>query len=236
MEWFGLGGDIKGDAVKVLNGEKTLEEQLKSMIKQPVNKVASGISPVYKTPAELAFGKKSYPDVTKPSTIKDKPKYIADTLGVGNEFSKLTGRPTRPYKNSIKDFVMYSSDPQESSYWNILDVKRRFEEKTKGKGASSSSLSEKSLALYNYKLALRYKDDEAAQKYFKKYNDLGGSNKGLKISFDMMNPLYGLKGKEKTEFLNSLNERDKKRLELAVQYYDELKALNKEQKSIAKKK
>lgn len=227
LEWFGLSGDIKEEAKAVMNGDVTLQDQIKAMAQKPINKLASGVSPFIKTPFEVAFKKKSYPNVFEPSSIKDTPKYIADTIGLGTEFSKVTGRPTKPYSQRIKDILTYTNDPKESSYWNMIDKKNRFEEKTKGKGSASTVLSEKSLALYNYKLAIRYKDDKAAKKYHKKYMDLGGSNKGLKQSFNTMNPLYGLKGSAKRMFIDSLSESDKKKLELAIEYYDELLALEK---------
>lgn len=223
MEWFGL--DTASQDIKdLLNGKKTIGEQASDMIKSPINKVVSGVSPAYKTPAELLTGKKIYPDAFNSTPIKDKKQYLAQSFGVGKEFDALTGRPHKSYFGSFEEALLYKANPKESAYWETQDLKRKFLEKKTGKGSGSYSYSEKALALYNYKLALKYKDKEAAVKYLEKYKKLGGTPKGLKTSLGTMAPGYGIPEAGRTEFMKSLTPKEKAKYKLAKQYYMEVLA------------
>ena len=124
------------------------------------------------------------------------------------------GNPTKPryVLNTIKDALMYTSDPKEASYYNILNAKYRWLAKTQGENNSNFFQSEKSKALYNYKLALKYKDQKGAQKFLDKYMKLGGTAKGLNKSLSSMDPLYGLDETEQTEFFKNFNYKRKKKL------------------------
>lgn len=220
MEWFGM-GTITQDVKDVMDGKITLKEQAIKMSKQPINKIVSGITPLYKTPAELLTGRKTYPDVFKPSNIRDKGQYAAQSIGLSTEYNKLTGKPSRLYFKSLSDAVIYKSDPKESAYYQILDAKRNFDKKIKGDTGEMFFNSPKSNALYNYKLALKLKDTKAADKYLNEYSNLGGTEKGLTTSLKSMNPLYGLDKKEEKQFIEGLTTPEKNKLELAKQFYED---------------
>jgi hypothetical protein len=220
LEWFGL--DTAGQDIKdLLNGKKTIKEQLLDMVKSPVNKLASGVTPLYKTPAELATGQQLYPDVFSPKPIRDKGQYASQSIGLRKEYDLAADKPQRPYLDSWKDLFVYKADPEESAYWDFANIKSQFNKKKYGEGGSFTK-NDRSMALYNYKLALRYKDQAAAKKYLEQYKKLGGTSDGLKQSLQSMDPLYGVKVKDRKEFINSLTEADKKKLELARKYYKEV--------------
>jgi hypothetical protein len=220
MEWFGL-DTAQQDVVDMLNGKKTIQEQLIDMVKSPVNKALTSVSPAYKTPAELLTGKKLYPDVFKPTDIRDKAQYTAQTLNLRSEYDALTGKPHKPYLESWTDIATYKSDPKESAYWDMVGKKYDFIEKKTGESGGSFTKSKKSMALYNYKLALRYEDEKASEKYLKEYYNLGGTDKGLKQSLAALDPLYKL-SKNEGEFLKSLTLKEKEKLKLAQEYYKEV--------------
>jgi hypothetical protein len=219
LEWFGLDSPAN-DVRDFLNGKRTIKEIVVDMAKSPINKIVNAITPAYKVPAELATGKKLFPDVFKPSTVRDPADYIAQSLGLQNEFRALTGRPSKPYKESLAGLVEYRSDPEQAAYYYILDEKRRFLKKI-GKGGEGSFSSPRSESLRNYKLALRYKDKEAAKKYLTEYVLLGGTDRGLDQSLSSMNPLYGLNKDEQTVFIESLNGEDRERLVKALKFFTE---------------
>jgi hypothetical protein len=219
LEWFGLDSPAN-DVRDFLNGRRTIKEIVVDMAKSPINKIVNAITPAYKVPAELATGKKLFPDVFKPSTVRDPADYIAQSLGLQNEFRALTGRPSKPYKESLAGLVEYRSDPEQAAYYYILDEKRRFLKKI-GKGGEGSFSSPRSESLRNYKLALRYKDKEAAKKYLTEYVLLGGTDRGLNQSLSSMNPLYGLNKDEQTVFIESLNGEDRERLVKALKFFTE---------------
>jgi hypothetical protein len=76
--------------------------------------------------------------------------------------------------------------------------------------------------LYNYKLALRYEDEKAQEKYLKEYESYGGNAQQTIESVLTMSPYYGIKKDERAAFKASLTGKDKERLETAEQYFVEL--------------
>jgi len=74
------------------------------------------------------------------------------------------------------------------------------------------------------KTAIRYKDKEAALKYLDEYFANGGTAKGIAQSMDMLNPMYGYTGKDTMakgqEFVNSLSDDEKEKLQIAIDYYE----------------
>ncbi|MBP2638211.1 MAG: hypothetical protein H6Q72_4118 [Firmicutes bacterium] len=230
LEWFGLDTPVK-DIKDYLDGSRSMKEIAIDWGKSPVNKVAQGMSPFIKSPFEMLSGKKLYPDVFNPKTIHDNGQYIADSLGLGNEFKSLSKtdtaqalginpRPSKPYftENTGENFIYYKSDPSQVAYYNIQDKKRDFL-KDIGKGGDGDFSSPKSDALRNYKMALRLKDEQSAAFYLDQYTKLGGNKKGLKKSLDSLDPLSGLNKADKVKFKQSLNGEQLKELEKANIYY-----------------
>jgi N12 class adenine-specific DNA methylase len=221
LEWFGL-GQIDSDLKDVLNGKKTIKEQAIDMAKSPLNKVYSGLYPFIKLGGETLAGVTAYPDMFKMRTIRDRGEYLAQSFGLANEYKAIVGKPSRGYANSIMDFVAYRSDPKETAYYETLDAKRRYKESVTGKKDEGGSYkpSDKSNALYYYKLALRYKDKESTDKYLAEYLALGGTKKGYIESMQQLSPTYGIDNME--AFEKSLDPKEQAKLETAKKFYAEL--------------
>jgi hypothetical protein len=217
LEWFGL--DTAPHYVDAwFNGKMTLKDIAKDMAKSPVNVLSSIITPFVKTPAELATRKSLYPDVTRPGNIRDRGLYLARNLGLENEYIAITGKPSEGYKKSLTKVFVYSTDPGQVAYSAIFDLKNEFLKKN-GKGAEGFWLTPRGNALYNLKLAMRYKDKEATDKYLVEYFSLGGTQKGLKRSLDGMHPLSGMSQADKDSFVLSLNDDDRATLQKAINFY-----------------
>jgi hypothetical protein len=217
LENFGL-GDAPSQVVDVLHGKKTITEMALEIVKGPVNVFVSGLSPYYKLPAELATRQKSFPDVFKRGIIRDRGLYVAEQLRLGPEYKAIMGLPTKGYDEAIKSLFVYTADPDQSAYFAIMDLKRRYAEKA-GKGGEGYFITPRGDALYNYKLAIRFEDSDAAEHYFNKYIELGGTYQGFKQSLRAMHPLWGLNDFEKMEFVMSLDAEDTERLYKAIDYY-----------------
>jgi hypothetical protein len=220
LEWFGLDTLIQ-DINNLLMGRKTIGEQVSDMFVSPLNKLINGITPYIKNPAELLSGKSFYPDIREPRTIRDVGTYIADSLGVGEEYERIKGMPVNDnYLESWYKAFAYKSDPKANAYYRILDLKANFEKKELGQFQSYSySDSPKTKDLYYFKLGLKYGDKEAAKKYLKKYFEEGGTTKGLAKSLETMNPIYGLDEDELTQFATWLTPEERKDLKKAMEFY-----------------
>lgn len=222
LEWFGLESATQ-DVKDMINGKLTVRDFLVNAVKSPVNKVAGAITPLYKTTAEIATGQKLYPDVTKPMPIRDRKQHVASSLGLRSEYDVAAGKPHRPYFENLNDALLYKTDPEEQAYYSILDLKAKFKEKATGeKRTGGLYINKKSDALYNWKLSLKYGDDEARKKYIKEYFKLGGTTDGIKDSLGSLNPLFGIKKELQPAFVNSLDPKEKEKLRQAMKYYSEL--------------
>ena len=78
---------------------------------------------------------------------------------------------------------------------------------------------DKSNALYRYKQAIKFGDFKAAEKYLQKYKDLGGNMKAAKASIERGHPMAGIKVRYKKAFKDSLNPKDQKTLQRAIDWY-----------------
>ena len=216
LEWFGMSNATQ-DVKDMLNGKMTVQDFLVNIPKSALNKAVTGISPAYKTTAEVVTGQKIYPDITNPMPIRDKWQYASQSLGLKNEYDAVMGKPHRPYFDNLNDAVLYKADPGEQAYYSILNEKRKFKEK-KGEDSNSFFYTKRSNALYNWKLAIKYKDKKAEGKYLDEYFKLGGTVDGMMSSLESMDPLYGL-GDNLAEFVGGLSEKQKDKLNEAMKYY-----------------
>ncbi|MBR6603860.1 MAG: hypothetical protein IKK94_07580, partial [Clostridia bacterium] len=187
----------------------------------PLDKAWGMITPFFKMPIELVSGLNFYPSLTEPSAIRDKWQHFFNSLGVDDIYSELAGKPTKGWGEAVKGAFVYNYDYKESAYYEILDIKRRYQGDTDN---TIYGVDKKSNALYYMKKAVRYKDKEAALKYLDQYFENGGTAGGIKKSFTMLNPMYGFTGKDTAEkgvaFIASLTEDQKEKLKIAQDYYE----------------
>lgn len=226
LEWFGLDTPAK-TVTDYLNGKLTLQDVAKEIAQSPVNKLAQGVSPTIKTPAELFAGEQYFPDAFKPRKISDRTQYLAQAAGLGSEFKsfsrtdagKAIGIAPRPGERyNPETLLYYKTDPNRVAYSNIIDAKRKFLEKA-GKAGEGGFDTPKSQALKNYKSALKFNDKETAEYYLNEYKKLGGTKEGLKKSLEALDPLAGLNTKDKKVFLTQLTGKEREELAKAIKYY-----------------
>jgi hypothetical protein len=194
------------------------------MGKVPVNNLINSLSPFIKTPTEIWAGKSAFPDFTKPSIIRDPAQHAASSLGVKAEYDLLAGKPTSNlYDESWMDAVqgLRTVKSDETAYYRTLDLKRKFEKEKGATDAEGFYISDKSNALYNYKMSLRNNNAEAAKKYMDEYIELGGTKEGYLRSMQSLSPTAGL-GEYKDEFINSLTEKEKVDLDTATKLYNQM--------------
>jgi len=220
LEWFSI-DDAPQDISDFLNGRRSLKEILIDMAKAPVNVMWSGLSPVIKQPSELAAGKSTYPDVFRPKTIRDRYRYLAQSVGLENEYDAITKKPSKGYLKSLGNLLYYTIEPGQGAYSDTYDMKQRYLKRI-GKYGEGGFISPRSNALYYAKLAVRYKDIEAFKKNLADYIMLGGTREGLERSLEFLHPLSGLSKEDKVRFVASLNEDDKIKVARAIKFYDKV--------------
>ncbi len=218
LQWFGLESP-RALVRDYLNGHKSVAQVAVEMAKAPVNVLVQGFGP-QKTLVEVVTGKRLYPDLFEPGPVRNAGLHIAQSLSLGDVYSRLKGLPTRPFDPG--SLLHKVADPGEAAYYDILDAKQEFL-KSKGKpGGYRGSVSPTSQALYYLKLAARYGDREAFGKYLLEFANLGGSAKGLGTSLRNLNSLDGLTAPEAQEFITRwLDAEGRQRLATAERFYKE---------------
>ncbi|UCE83671.1 MAG: hypothetical protein JSV47_03885 [Deltaproteobacteria bacterium] len=219
-EWFGLDASPYYLS-QWYRGRMTLPEIAKDMAKSPVNVVVQGGVPFIKLAFEIATHQALFPDVFKPRTIRDEMEHIARSFGLENEYRALAGKPSRPYYESVPGLLIYTVDPFQAAYRDIMDEKTRYMERV-GKYGTGFWLNDRGNALYNARLALRYNDLDAAVKYMAEYIQMGGTLRGLKQSLQRLHPLSGLNKAEKIAFIGNLDARGLAQLVRALKFYEEM--------------
>lgn len=221
LEWFGVDAGSINNVKDILNGKKSVKEVAKEMAKGPVNKLVQGVNPLFKLPWELAFGRKAFPDIFEPSSIRDKGLHVAQSLGLTYLYRKIQGLPNKPFQDAVRNIFVYTNDPEESIYYKVLEAKYDYL-KSIGRNTEIYSRTPRSEALYNLKTALRYKDKQAAKKYFLEYIANGGDGSGLKRSLEYLHPLSGMNKDVTEDFLNTLTNKEKEELNVAIKFYHDI--------------
>jgi hypothetical protein len=223
LEWLNL--DASPTYVKeFMHGRMTARQIAKDMaLKSPVNKIVQGMTPFLKLGYETLTRRSFYPDLWKPGVIRDRGEYIARSFGMGSEYQAIFQKPSLGYAESLPENFIYKSDPLESAYWDIQGVKRRFKDSI-GEGYEGFFLSNRSMALYNIKRAIRYRDYKSADLYLKEYGSLGGTLRGLQQSLAAMSPDFGIKPEQRKQFVNYMDAEERQKFLKAVVYYDQIMA------------
>ncbi|MCH8823330.1 MAG: hypothetical protein IH984_07465 [Planctomycetes bacterium] len=220
LEWFGI-DQLSTDITDYFSDRRTVKELSSDVALGPVNKVFQGVSPFVKGPFELATGRSLFPDVTRPRRIQDSWEYVFRVYGLSQEYRAITDKPSKPYlKNRLTSLPAYTIEPNKSAYSEIQSLKRKWNIKQgKSVGFSEGARTD---ALRNFRLSIRYQDEDSAKRYLVEYITLGGSKEGIKRSLKRMHPLGGLSERDRKLFAASLSKNDLDLLGKAEQYYTEV--------------
>ena len=222
LSWFGL-EDYTGILRDLKDGKMESGELAKKMLLATPNKIANAAAPFFKLGGELVTGKSIYPDITKPRPIRDKIEHAARFLALDNEYKALAGKPSRGYLDSLKSLYLYENDPGEASYNNIRRVAAKYLQKN-GKESVAAEPTARSNALYYHKQALRYDDDEAAEKYKEEYLAAGGTPEGIKKSIAKAHPMWMLPLNQRAKFRQSLSDEELETLKRGIEWYQQVYA------------
>ena len=219
-DWINL-DNIFIDYQQLANKQQTFGGYMKEMAKAPVKKIINSLNPMIKTPFELATGQRFYPNIFRPTPIRDNGQYLASSLGLGWPYKAITGVPYSD-KNEMMNIFSRSVNPDEAAYFQTLDKVRQFQERVLGKSYNNFSTTKRGRVLQMLRTAMRYKDKAAIRRYLREYMKLDGTKNGLQQSMRNMNPLHGLNGTEKKQFIKWLSKEDRKYLRKADRYYHSL--------------
>ncbi len=221
LDWAGL--DAAPQYVDAwLQGKMSVKDIALEMAKSPVNVIVQGGEPFVKLGSELLSRRALFPDVFNPRTVRDRMLYTMQSFGLENEYIALANKPSRGYLGSIRGAFLYTYDPLQIAYSDFLNLKRNFIA-SKGGGGEGFWITPRGNALYNAKLAMKYRDKKAAVSAMGEYLRYGGTLPGIVNSINAMAPLHGIKKQNLNEFMTGLSTEDKKTFIKAQLFFIELK-------------
>lgn len=220
LGWFGL-EDLPSDVADVFKGRESLGDKSQQAYEAAISRAANAASPFYKTGVETLTKQSLYPNALKPRPIRDRGEHVAGLFSLKNVYKWIAGLPHRPLRQEISSLLTYNTDPGEAAYNAVRHIKYQWMEK-QGMEADKTIPGKRSNALYYYKQALRYKNEKLADKFLAEYENLGGTDKGLKTSIDRSHPLSGLNKSQKEDFLDSLSPGERTVVERAEDWFDKV--------------
>lgn len=221
MNWFGF-ADVATAVSDIEAGRGDWTNILKAVAKAPVNQILQGITPVISLPVESVTGKDWWPDIFNTRPIRDRWRNIAETFSVDSEYDLLLGKPSRGYLESVSQSLIYKRDAGELAYNDIRGKTFDWLERTKGEAGDFVPTSPRAVALYNWRTALRYGDQEAARKYRLELKRLGATPESIAQSLQRAHPLGAIALKDRAAFLKTLTPEERKRLGVASRWYSEV--------------
>jgi hypothetical protein len=223
----------KSNAFKdYLNGEAKLPETiarmayddiLKSIGKSSIKKLVGGFEPVTKTIGEIITRRSLFPDPFSPQTIRDRMEYLFNAVTQHPELYRWLAEKPSPmtFGKYAKSLVWYNADPLQSAYSNTMSRLHKYLEK-EGKDGEGFYITPKGDALYNMRMAMRYKQDDLIDKYLSQYFELGGTEQGLNTALRRMEPMSGVNENDKAMFISTLDEKGIRDLMNAYLFYAEI--------------
>ncbi|MGE0161346.1 MAG: strawberry notch C-terminal domain-containing protein [Gemmatimonadales bacterium] len=227
LEWMNL-QDAPQDLRDLLADKKDLLDMAGEAVKAPIERLVNAMEPVTKTIFEVALGGSTYPTffeegssfAIRPRMVRDPLEHIASSVSLAGLYRRVTGRPVRGDNlDAVSGLVVYQHDPDEASYWSARGLAQDWLEEQGSAGGGGGRPTRRDNALYYYKTALRWGDEDAATKWRERYFELGGTDRGMAQSIRMSHPLGLVSQEKRSAFLESLDAEDRQLVERAVAWH-----------------
>ena len=219
LEWVGL-NDWPKDIKDVAEKPARLAQKFQDAALAPINKLAQLLEPVTKTIYELATRRSLFPDVRRPSVIRDRGEYLAQQAAMGWLYRRIMDKPLKPGDTAQAFLGVSNTDPGEAAYWMIREKQsewRKQNDKTTGAYLPDA----KANALYYWRKSVAWGQPARAERWLAKYLELGGTIKGARESVKAGRPLEDMNQHDEAAFRRTLSPEEKEVLNLARKWYRE---------------
>ena len=217
LDWAGL-SNAPQDVQQIAEGRSSVTDKLVESAKAPINRIVGGSFPIQKTIVESVLGRKTFPDVFKPTQVRDRFGHIARTFSVGTVYDYLTSKPQRSGTWSPLALVTYTTNPGEAAYYASKKIVGDWLREN-SQDSPATLANDKSNALYYHKQALKYKDQKLADYWKAKYMALDGTEKGLAQSIKKSAPTAAIPQKNRSAFNASLSPAEQQIIKAAEDWY-----------------
>ena len=234
LRWFDL-HDAVGDIDKVAEGTKTFGDVGAELVRGPFERLWQSWNPYAKTAMEVVLGKSTFPRVFEEGKdlrfagrpIRDRKEHAARLFDMQRFVQFITRKPTPdlgPVETVASWLITYRTDPGEAAYWLTRQSGARFMRERYEKEWAGGNPTKRSNALYYYKRALKWSDEDAAEHWLDEYIDLGGTDEGLTQSIRLAAPEGLVPKKYQDEWLDWMQPSEVERFDRAYDWYTEVYA------------
>ena len=223
LSWFGMGNPVE-QAKKVVSGTKSVGGLAKDIATAAPLKLFQGFRPEPKLLYETLSGQSFFPDPMHPRPTRDTTEHILQTFSLDRIYNQVSGKPkqggtwvSQMYRD-IQSLALNEADPGEQAYYTSRKYIFDWLDK-QGKEKPAAMPTNRSNSLYYYKQALKFGDFGAAEKYLKKYQDMGGKLHDVLGSIRRVHPLASLRLADRYKFKASLSPEQQETLSVATAWY-----------------
>jgi hypothetical protein len=131
LGWLALEA-YPSDAKAIIEGKKTVQQQLEESGKAVVNKFVQGVTPLMKAPVEYSAGISFYPDVFGPRPTRDRTQQFLKTFSLDKLWNLAVGKPkkggslTQQLIDDALGTVFYTTDPGTAAYYKARELVRNY--------------------------------------------------------------------------------------------------------------
>lgn len=217
------------DMIRIVNGEISVSDWAAEAAKESALDWINSSMPFAKLLLAYTLGVDYYPDASNPREIRDKMEYTMKQVGLDNEWRALNGMPIQSGNifTEKMDNLLNSTLPGDASVYDVNEMIEDFmiennysykPYKASADVSPGSLTAMRSSAAYNYKLAIKLGDKNAAEKYLIEYAYYGGTSNGIATSVRSSFAYTKLSKEKKAEFVASLTPDERKTFERYLAY------------------
>lgn len=216
LEWAHL-HDYPADVKDLVEGKRSVMDKVQEMVRSPIEKIVGLWEPVSKTLFEVLTKKATYPTPFDTRPIRDRGEHVAASLSLQWLYREVTDKPNPP-GSGYTQFLLMRTDPGEAAYFGLKQRVSDWQAKH-GKERSNPDPTDRDNALYYWRKALEWGEEAKADRWLKRYYNLGGNRNLAKQSLKRAAPLRDLSEHDRRLFLRDLDPEGREMLQLAKTWY-----------------
>ena len=191
-----------------------------------VNTAVQGLNPFVKMPVEQAMGQELWPNVLQPRRMRDRGRHLVRGMGIDAPLDMLgaitnRGRPTQGEFHLLANTLVDKRPVDYAAYSQIRSVAYEFKNHISGEKTILGPMAPNEEAFYNYRLALRFDDEPAQDRWRARMNELKIPLKRRREMLARAKPLGMFTVAQRRLFLQTLTPAEKRTLARAETYWRE---------------
>ncbi len=229
LQWVAL-SDYPADIRDLVHGTASLADKAAEAVKAPLERVVNAWEPVSKTLFEISTGRSTYPTIFEPGAsfgfrtrpIRDRAESVARTLSLEWLYDRVAGKPLPPSRGPLSVLdrtLLQRTVPGEAAYWMIREKAAKWNDAHGRGGGRTSDPTDRTSALFYFRQASQWGDEEAAQRWLRRYFELGGDKGDVRGAIKRAAPLGSIPMDERGSFRRSLSPDEQAVLHLADTWY-----------------